>query len=65
MASIALDEFEIGSNLERSDLTSLLSKLKTKLWPHLKCQILSGKNGRWILGASIKNLDKAEGHFEG
>ena len=60
LASIPLEDFDIGCKLEPSDLTSLFSKLKKKLWPYLRCNVLFGKSGSWTLGALIENLDKAE-----
>lgn len=64
LASLVLEDMKITSKeLTSSDLTSLFHKMKRKLWPHLRCSILDCKKGRYTLGATIVNLDKAEPHF--
>ncbi len=72
-ASLGLADMKISTaEMVQSDLTSLFSKMKAKLEPMLKRSILDGEKdengkrikGRWILGATIVNLDKGEPFFE-
>ncbi|MBI5529341.1 MAG: response regulator [Deltaproteobacteria bacterium] len=64
LAEVDYKAFGIGERGEDSDLSSLLTKIKDRLWPCLKHSIIVGKKGKWKLGATIVNVEKADPHYE-
>jgi len=64
LASLSIEEFGLPDNTMPSDLSSLLTKMKKRLASHACCNLIKGKHGRWFLGATIKNLEAGELHYE-